>query len=76
MYNLQQLRMREGLTQEKVARNLGLNRSTIGKWEAGDSFPRAAMIPQIAILYKCTVEDILNLISDQPTRKENDHAER
>lgn len=59
MTNIAKLRKRAGLTQESAADKLRVERSTVAKWEAGASFPRAAMLPKIAALYGCTLDDLL-----------------
>lgn len=52
-------RLNAGFTQEFVAHKLGIDRSTVAKWETGVSFPRPAMLRRIANLYGCTVDDLL-----------------
>ena len=59
MTNIAKLRNRAGITQEHAADKLCVDRSTVAKWEAGASFPRAAMLPKIAALYGCTLDDLL-----------------
>ena len=48
-----------GLTQQTVADKLGVYQSTVAMWEAGDNKPRADILPQIAKLYNCTIDDLL-----------------
>lgn len=52
-------RLKAGITQEYVAYKLGIDRSTVAKWETGVSFPRPAMLRRIANLYGCKVDDLL-----------------
>jgi len=47
------------LTQEKTSEQLEVDRSTVAKWETGAAKPRADILPQIAKLYNCTVDDLL-----------------
>lgn len=56
---VKQHRMRAGLRQEDIAEKLGIDRSTVAKWEAGESLPRADKLPQLARLLGCTVDDLL-----------------
>ncbi len=49
-------------TQEEVAKLLMVDRSTISKWESGESLPRAELLPKLAQLYGCTIDELL-----QPT---------
>lgn len=52
-------RLKSGLTQEYVAYKLGIDRSTVAKWETGVSLPRPAMLMRIAGLYNCKIDDLL-----------------
>lgn len=36
-YNLQQLRMDSGMTQEQLAEKMSVSRQTVSKWESGVS---------------------------------------
>ena len=49
-----------GMTQQAAADELGVDRTTITKWETGKSLPRAELLPKIAKLYGCSVADLLN----------------
>ena len=52
-------RIEAGLTQTKAARLLGTHKSTVSKWESGDSIPQTKQIPKIAALYGCTTDELL-----------------
>lgn len=52
-------RRRAGLLQRQAAEALGVSLSTVGMWESGKNNPRANMLPKIANLYGCTVDDLL-----------------
>lgn len=56
---IKQHRMRAGLRQEDIAEKLGIDRSAVAKWEAGESLPRADKLPQLARLLNCTVDELL-----------------
>lgn len=53
---IRELREAAGLTQADVARHLGLDETTVAKWEAGVSYPRAACLPKLADLFSCTID--------------------
>lgn len=55
----QQARQKAGLTQQQAATALGINQATVCLWESGKTSPRAALLPRIAALYHCTVDDLL-----------------
>lgn len=46
-------------TQREVAKILGVQESSVSKWERGISKPRADKLPAIAKLYGCTIEELL-----------------
>lgn len=47
------------LKQREVAEKLNISQSTISMWETGESLPRAELLPKIATLYDCTVDELL-----------------
>ena len=59
MNAIQEIRAQRKYTQEILARKLGVERSTIAKWETGVSNPRADMLPKLAGLLGCTVDELL-----------------
>lgn len=46
-------------TQQEVAKAMGVQVSTISKWERGLAKPRADKLPMLAKLYCCTIEELL-----------------
>ena len=52
-------RISASLTQNEAALQLGVGRTTISMWETGESLPRADLLPKIASLYACTVDELL-----------------
>lgn len=52
-------RKRADLTQKEVADILGLDQTTVSRWERGRKLPRADRLPRIADLYHCSVDDLL-----------------
>ena len=65
--NFKVMRERAGMTQQAVADAVGIERSTIAKWETGAALPRVGNLYQMAALYKCRVSD---LIPDGPCESE------
>ena len=58
--NIDIKRVNAGLSQERLANLLKVERSTVAKWETGKSMPRAELLPKIAKILGCTVDDLLN----------------
>ena len=56
-------REKAGLSQKDVAKELGINQSTICLWEIGKTMPRANLLLKLAKFYGCSVEQ---LTSDDP----------
>ena len=47
-------------TQQEVAKVMGVQVSTVSKWERGLAKPRADKLPQLAKLYGCTIDELLS----------------
>lgn len=47
-----------GLTQFDLARQLGVERASIANWETGVSWPHARLLPALAELLSCSIEDL------------------
>lgn len=56
------------LTQDGLAEKLGVDRSTVAKWETGDALPRAAMLPRIASVLGCSIDALLCPNSEETAR--------
>ena len=55
---LQPRRKRAGLTQAEVAEALGIERATVGMWETGTSWPSARVLPDLAGLLCCSIDEL------------------
>ena len=55
---LQPRRKRAGLTQADVAEALGIERATVGMWETGTSWPSARVLPDLAGLLCCSIDEL------------------
>lgn len=49
-----EIRIKAGVSQERLAKELGVNRMTVARWETGDRRPRAA----IAARYSALLEQL------------------
>lgn len=59
-----------GLTQLDIAKKLGVERSTVAKWETGQSFPRAELLPKLAQILDCTTDELLGIAKPPQTASE------
>lgn len=52
-------RTKAGISQEKVAAELGVTGAAVSLWENGKTQPRASLLAKIAALYDCTIDNLL-----------------
>ncbi len=61
MNTMRERRLRGGIpTQREVAKKLGVQESSVSKWERGIAKPRADKLPILAKLYSCTIDELLS----------------
>lgn len=48
-----------GITQAELANLLGVSPTTVSMWEVGKSHPRVTLLPRVAELLGCTVDELL-----------------
>jgi len=58
---LKELRMAHNMTQEAVADHLGVSSQTVSKWERGLLSPDIALLPKIALLFKCSIDSLFDM---------------
>ena len=63
MSSFTELRESCNMRQEDVAIKLGIDRSTVSKWEVGKATPRGAILIKLPELYNCTPDEIMAAIS-------------
>lgn len=52
------LRQARGISQQAFANQLGVDRSTVTKWETGRAEPRCAIVPRIAEALHCSIDEL------------------
>jgi transcriptional regulator with XRE-family HTH domain len=55
-----------GLTQEKLAEVMSVERSTVIRWEAGDHTPLPFQWPKLAMVLGCSTDELRDLIDVRP----------
>ena len=58
---LKELRIAHNMTQETVAERLGVSSQTVSKWERGLLSPDIALLPKIALLFKCSIDFLFDM---------------
>ena len=64
--NIRAMRLRQGLTQEQVAQQLGVTYQAVSKWENGTNTPDIALLPDIASLFGVTIDALFNQDATSP----------
>ena len=59
MLSMKELRERRGLSQVQIADRLAVDKSTVSKWESGDSTPLKKYRLQLCELLGCTEAELL-----------------
>lgn len=55
--NLKNIRLKQGLSQKKVADYLDISPQSVSKWEKGESLPSVLFLPQLAECLDCEIND-------------------
>lgn len=56
---IKELRLKRGISQEELAKRLGVSRTSVVFWEQGKQEPRANKIKPLAKVLRCKVTDLL-----------------
>ena len=59
------LRLKAGLTQEKLADELNVSFQTVSKWENNVCAPDISMLPKLSVFFGVTIDELFNLTSAQ-----------
>lgn len=51
-------RERAFLTQDEAAERIGVSQVCVHAWETGKWLPRSTLLPKIASVYGCTIDDL------------------
>lgn len=60
MQNIKLFRKKLNITQQHLADLIPCDRTAVAKWESGINRPRKSMLPKIAEVLRCSVEDLLD----------------
>ena len=57
---LKEMRINLGMTQEELAAKLDVGQSSVALWETGKNFPTVKKLIQIAEIFGCTLDDLID----------------
>ena len=73
---LKELRVKNGLSQEKLAEQLGVSRQSVSKWEQGYAVPSSDNVLELSKLYGISADDILNCEAPKAAADEKEEASK
>ncbi len=53
------LRKDKGITQDDLARYIGVSKASVSKWETGQSYPDITFLPQLAAYFNISIDDLM-----------------
>jgi transcriptional regulator with XRE-family HTH domain/Flp pilus assembly protein TadD len=62
---IRRLRNDRGLTQEALAAALNVTAQTVSKWECGNSVPDVQLLPEIAVYFGVTIDQLFAMTPDE-----------
>lgn len=60
--NISKYRKKSGLSQVELAEKLGLTYQAISKWETAKCAPDISLLPMMAELFECSIDDLFSYI--------------
>lgn len=67
MRGLKAMRRRAGYTVAQLAERLSVTRATIYFWEQGRYLPNAGLLPELAEILGCTIDDLFTEPNEEHT---------
>ena len=72
---IRRLRNERGLTQEALANALNVTAQTVSKWECGNSVPDVQLLPEIAVYFGVTIDQLFAMTPEQQLDRLENHIE-
>lgn len=63
------LRLKAGVTQEKVAQELGVSCQSVSKWENSVCAPDISLLPRLSIYFGVTIDELFDMTVDQKLQR-------
>lgn len=61
---IRQLRQQKGITQEMLGSALNITAQAISKWESGATMPDIQLLPQLAVTFGVTIDELFSMTDD------------
>ncbi len=58
MTNIKKLREKSGLSQIELSKLLNVGQSAVSMWENGTNVPKTEMLPKLAKIFGCTIDEL------------------
>lgn len=55
-----------GVTQDALARHLGVTKAAVSKWELGQSVPDVTLLPRIAAYFSLSLDELFGYRAELP----------
>ena len=72
---IRRLRIDRGLTQEALAAALNVTAQTVSKWECGNSVPDVQLLPEIAVFFGVSIDQLFAMTPEQQLDRLENHIE-
>lgn len=56
---IKELRVQAGMKQIELAMKIGVSQGAVSQWEKGYTMPKADLLPKIAQILNCTIDELL-----------------
>jgi DNA-binding XRE family transcriptional regulator len=76
MNGIRYYRNKFDLTQTGLALKIGVSLDTVSRWETGKREPRSSELRKMAILFGCTIDDLINPTPPSPRKPKGARATR
>lgn len=73
--NLQFLRKKKDITQEQLAEALEVSRQSVSKWESDTTYPETDKLIQLANMFHCTLDDLMQKDISSQYVEDSNHYE-
>ena len=70
---IRRLRMARGITQEALAAAFNVTAQTVSKWELGNSIPDVQLLPEIAVYFGVTIDQLFAMTPEQQMERIENH---